>query len=110
MSKWFFIPGLTLLIAACATPQSPATPRHGGTRKQIPDGGGPGHAGIRPEADLQLQLSPWFPHPPATCETPEQAAAHRKAAQEAMQNIQQQGTVQGLSPGGPPEGPPAELS
>ncbi len=103
MSKWFFIPGLTLLIAACATPQLPATPpatAAPGNKSQMVVVRGTQESGQKLICSYSYPLGSHIPQ--RICETPEKAAARRKAAQEAMQNMQQQGTIQGLTPGGPP--------
>ncbi len=104
MSKWISSLGLALLMTACATPQQPPAQASGAATSS----GQPQmvvSTGTQP-AGQKLICSESYPMgshiPQRICLTPEQAAARKKAAQEAMQNVQMQGAQSQGSGNNPP--------
>ncbi len=104
MSKWFFIPGLILLITACATPRSPASPpavAAPGNKSQMVMVRGTQESGRKLICSLSYPIGSHIPA--RICLTPAQEAARRKAAQEAMQNQGQVTPCGANSCGSPPQ-------
>ncbi|HVA55130.1 MAG TPA: hypothetical protein VNI53_04925 [Gammaproteobacteria bacterium] len=89
MSKWILFIAAFVLITACATTKPPASTAAQGTQQQMVVS-----RSTRPEGQKLIctESYPMGSHiPQRICVTQAEAAARKKADQQAMQNLQMQG-------------------